>query len=183
MSVRTGRDFLAFPAPPRCPTPCSTRCIARRGHLFRAAVGGVGERPPGSATLPHPRPDLHLCGQRPRRMGGGAGQRAVARRHGAGARERAIRARLGRDGGGAWAPLGDAARHLPTRGRSGGARDAAPRRQGGCDQGGARGAGRYGVGRGQRHRGDPQGDRSRRPWRAADGRYHRVARHDDVRDG
>ena len=53
----------------------------------------------------------------------------------------------------------------------------------GSDQGDPRGAGRYRLGRGQRHRRAAPRDRRRGPRGAADGRHDRLARHDAVRDG
>ena len=100
MTVANGREFLAIPGPTNIPD-------AVLAAMHRPAIdiysGDMVERDPtlprGSAEdLPHGRPDVHLRGQRPRRLGGGGQQRPVARRDGAGAGVRPVRRRLGRDG-------------------------------------------------------------------------------------
>ena len=100
MTVANGREFLSIPGPTNVPDAVlaamqrpaidiysgemvgiTDSCLADLKTLFRTAG-----------------PHLHLRRQRPRRLGGGAHQRALARRDRAGAGERPLRARLGRDG-------------------------------------------------------------------------------------
>ena len=127
--------------------PLRSEHLHRRTGRYGARHGA---RPEGGGAHRPPRRALHR--QRPRRVGGGAGQHAVARRPGAGPGHRALLPGLGGHGP-----------HAGRRGRHPRFRPAQPHRHGprgrGAgrrprphDQGGAGRAGRYRDQRAKRHR-------------------------------
>ena len=151
-----GREFLAIPGPTVVPDAVLAAMQRPAVDIYSGPLVALTDALLADLAqdLPHRGPHLHLHRQRPRRLGGGAHQCAVARRQGAGAGKRALRARLGRGGEDARRRGRDAARRFPPRGRAGGGRGAAQRDDRGRDQGDAGGADRHRLRRRQRHRGD-----------------------------
>ena len=154
------------------------------GHLFRS--NDRSDPRPAARSLQivrHQRKLLYLHRQRPWRVGSNAQQRAVARRQGSGAGERPFcnrvgssRRRHGRGGRSAEGRLAPC--HSPGRSRGPPATGQASR-----DQGDSGRAGRYGLGRLQRHRSDRQGDQGLRSSGAVHGRCRGFARLHALRDG
>ncbi len=157
---------------------------AGHGHLLRRDAGDHEVAPRGHAEgVPDVGTCLHLRGQRARRLGGGAVQRALPRRDGARAGERPLRGGLGRHGAddgrqGRGAEGRPAARGEPRRGPP------APRgRREPRDQGHPGRADRHRLRRRQRPARDPPRHRRGPASRAPHGGRRRLARLHAVRDG
>ena len=164
MTVRAGREFLAIPGPTTMPDEV-LQAMHRPAIDIYSDQMLRSDREPARAISPavrHQGQVLHLHRQRPRRLGSGADQRAVARRQGAGAGKRALRDRLGqcgrRDGrrGRGAATATGAARCGRTRSRRACARTRSTRSRRSWS---AQVDTASGVS--QRHRGDRQGDQGR----------------------
>ena len=97
MSVANGREFLNIPGPTNVPDAVLAAMHRPAIDIYSGDMLGLThslfEDLPKVFRTAGPR--LHLRGQWPRRLGGGAEQCAVARRHGARAGERSLRGGLG----------------------------------------------------------------------------------------
>ena len=138
MTVRAGREFLAIPGPTTMPDEVLQAMHRPAIDIYSQRDDRSDRRPAraiSSKLFATKGKILHLHRQRPRRLGSGALQRAVARRQGAGAGERPLRDRLGQcreaDGRRGRGAQG----RLAPRGAAGRSRGAAARGQDARDQG------------------------------------------------
>ena len=185
MTVAKGREFLSIPGPTNVPDAVLAAMQRPAIDIYSGEMVGITDSCLADLqdALQDQGPHLHLRRQRPRRLGGGAHQRALPRRHGAGAGERALCARLGRDGHDAGRRGRGARGRLAPRRRPRRGRGAPQARQGPQDQGAAGGADRYGLRRRQRHPRHPQGRGRGQASGPADGRLRGVARLHGLRHG
>ena len=97
MTVANGRQFLSIPGPTNVPDAVLAAMQRPAIDIYSGEMIGITDSCLADLqeALPHRGPHLHLRRQRPRRLGGGAHQRALPRRHRAGAGERALRAAAG----------------------------------------------------------------------------------------
>ena len=121
MTVANGRQFLSIPGPTNVPDAVLAAMQRPAIDIYSGEMIAITDSCLADlqVALPDRGRALHLRRQRPRRLGGGADQRAVARRHRAGAGERALRAGLGRDGQDDGRRGGGAQGRLAPRRRSG----------------------------------------------------------------
>ena len=127
MPVSAGREFLSIPGPTVIPDAVLAAMQRPAVDIYSGPLVALtdGLLADMSRNLPHGGAHLHLRGERPRRLGGRAHQRALARRQGAGAGKRPLRDRLGRSREDARRRGGDFAGRLPPRRAARGGRGAA----------------------------------------------------------
>jgi hypothetical protein len=179
-----GRRYLAIPGRPSSPTASVRHDAPRARHLRRAAAHDGREHPfAPQGRGAHPPRGGHLHRQRPRGLGGGAGQRRAPRRPRAGAGGRALRHGWACDGAGhghrgrGHRPRHDGAHRPGPRGGR------APSRPGGGDPRGPRRPRGHVHGRALGHGGHPRGH-GRGGARGAPSRGLRgIARLRPLRDG
>ena len=97
MVVRAGREFLAIPGPTTMPDEVLRAMHRPALDIYSDQMVELTDGPAARSVkaVCHDQPLLHLYRQRPRRLGSGAQQRAVARRQDPGAGKRPVRDRLG----------------------------------------------------------------------------------------